>query len=498
MKLIDTLSHIVVFFVVWEEQIFFLNFLVEISLILWYLYAKDTICPFHVYDNMTERLPKLSKMQELQEDRREARRKRRIRSQILAYVFLIIFLAGATVGGYYLAKNLQARREQQQQEAQQSQTLLEEILASEESIAATPEPTPEVVEQTPEEKFEQMLDEMIAEIPLEDKVAGLFIVTPEAITGVNTAVMAGEGTRNALEKYAVGGLIYFQKNIQSAEQIEEMLTNTQAFAQYPLFLAVDEEGGKVARLAAAGIYDGVESAGTIGAIGDTGNAYAAGVTIGSTLASLGFNLDFAPVADVANVSGSVMAERSYGSDAAAVAGFVTAMMQGLEESGVTGCLKHFPGIGCTTDDTHNGLAFSDRSEEQFKSEELTVFQAGIDAGAEMIMVGHMSAPNLTGNNEPCIFSEKLITTILRQEMGYEGVIITDALNMGAISNYYGADEAAIMALKAGCDMLLMPESFEKAYGSVLQAVLDGTISEDRIDDSLKRIYRIKYADLLEH
>lgn len=439
----------------------------------------------------------MSEMQQLQEDRREARRKRRIRNQILAYVFLVIFLTGATIGGYFLAKDLQAQRAQQQQQSQQSQDKLDEILASEESIAPTPAPTPEVIVISPEEKFEQTLDAIIAEIPLEDKVAGLFIVTPEAITGVNTAVMAGEGTRNALEKYAVGGLIYFQKNIESAEQIKEMLTSSQAFAQYPLFLAVDEEGGKVARLAAAGIYEGVSSASEIGATGDANNAYTAGVTVGSTLSSLGFNVDFAPVADVANVSGSVMKDRSYGSDAATVAGFVTAMMQGLEENGVTGCLKHFPGIGCTTDDTHNGLAFSDRTEEQFKAEELAVFQAGIDAGAKMIMVGHMSAPNLTGNNDPCIFSEKLITDILRQEMGYEGVIITDALNMGAIANYYGADEAAIMALKAGCDMLLMPESFEKAYGSVLQAVLDGTISEERINDSLKRIYRIKYRELLE-
>ena len=439
----------------------------------------------------------MSDIHKVQRERREVRRKRRVRNQILAYVFLILFLIGATVGGYFLAKDLQAQRQQQLEQSRESQEKLDELLASEESIAPTPEPTPEVIEPTPEEKFETMLDEIIAEIPLEDKVAGLFLVTPEAITNVNTAVMAGDGTKKALEKYAVGGLIYFKKNIQSEEQIREMLTNTKAFAQYPLFLAVDEEGGKVARVADAGIYEGVESASAIGATGDTKNAYEAGVKIGSTLESLGFNVDFAPVADVANVSGSVMKERSYGSDAATVAGYVTAMMQGLEENGVTGCMKHFPGIGCTTDDTHNGLAFSDRTAEQFKAEELTIFQAGIDGGAQMIMVGHMSAPNLTGNNDPCIFSRELITDILRGEMGYEGVIITDALNMGAISNYYGADEAAIMALKAGCDMLLMPESFEKAYGGVLQAVLNGTIAEARIDDSLKRIYRIKYSDLME-
>lgn len=192
-----------------------------------------------------------------------------------------------------------------------------------------------------------------------------------------------------------------------------------------------------------------------------------------------------------------MEGRSYGADAGMVSGFVTSMMRGLEEQNVTACLKHFPGIGSTTQDTHNGMATTDRTAEQFWAEELAVFQVGIDGGANMIMVGHMAAPALTGDNEPCIFSKTLVTDILRDRMGFEGVVITDALNMSAISEYYGADEAAIMALLAGCDMLLMPEDYEKAYSGVLQAVSDGNISEERINDSLRRIYRIKYADMIE-
>ncbi len=429
--------------------------------------------------------------------KREIRRKRRIKNQIAAYVVLSLLLLGAAFCVVAGVRKLSAMREaKEQQEVQDSQDRIDEILSAEPSIA-TPEPTPEVVKPTPQEKLDEIVDEVIAVMPLEDKVAGLFVVTPEAITKVTAAVRAGEGTQKALAQYPVGGLVYFAKNIQSREQLTEMLANTKKYSKYPIFLAVDEEGGKVARVANAGIGAKFDNAQKIGAAKDVEAARQAGVGIGTTLAELGFNLDFAPVADVANVSGSVMTERSYGSDAATVAGFVTAMMGGLEEQKVTACLKHFPGIGSTTADTHKGLAFTDRTAEQFRAEELTVFQAGIDAGANMIMVGHMSAPALTGNNDPCIFSQELITGILREELGFDGVVITDALNMKAISEYYGADEAAIMALKAGCDMLLMPEDFEKAYKGVLQAVADGVISEERINDSLRRVYRIKEADRIQ-
>lgn len=435
---------------------------------------------------------KQEKRESERQEKREIRRKRRIRNQVMAYIVMIILLLAAAAGIVFGVRMLTNSREAAEQEAQDRQDKIDEMLSSEEPVV-TPEPTPEVIELTPQQKLDGIVNAGIEVMPLEDKVAGLFIVTPEAITGVSTAVRAGDGTRDALAKYAVGGIIYFEKNIQSQAQLAEMLDNTKLYSKYPIFLAVDDEGGKVSRVAAAGISQRVDGAQTIGATGDTGNAYQAGVTIGSTLSGLGFNLDFAPVADVANVENSVMAERSYGAGAAEVSGFVTAMMTGLKEQKVTACLKHFPGIGSSTQDTHDGMASTERTAEEFRAEEFTVFQAGIDAGADMIMVSHMAAPALTGNNEPSIFSETLVTGILRDELGFEGVIITDALNMQAISNYYGADEAAIMALKAGCDMLLMPEDFEKAYNGVLEAVKDGTISEERINDSLRRIYRIKYA-----
>ena len=206
---------------------------------------------------------------------------------------------------------------------------------------------------------------------------------------------------------------------------------------------------------------------------------------------------FAPVADLTNIRNSIMTKRSFGSDAASAIPFVTSMMQGLEEQGITACVKHFPGIGSTVQDTHDGLAVSNRTAEEFRAEEFTVFKAAIDAGANMIMVGHMAAPSLVGDNTPSSMSSVIVTDILRDELGFEGVIITDAMDMSAISEYYESDHAAIMALKAGCDMILMPDDYEAAYNGVLQAVEDGVISEERVNDSLRRIYRIKLADKVE-
>ncbi|MCR2046305.1 beta-N-acetylhexosaminidase [Acetatifactor muris] len=434
------------------------------------------------------------------QNRRELRRKRRVRNQIISYVILTVLISAAAAGIVFVTGYLLSDSKTTEQEAENKE-LIDDMLADEESIA-TPEPVPEETvtpepAPTPEEKLEELVEAKVAAMSLEDKVMGLFIVAPEAITGVSTVIQAGEGTQQALNQYPVGGLIYFKQNIQSEEQLKTMLENTAQYAKYPLFLAVDEEGGSVSRVAASGIGPEAGSAADIGATGNTDNAYQAGVSIGSTLSGLGFNLDFAPVADLANVDGSIMKERSYGADASAVSGFVTSMRAGLEEQGVTACLKHFPGIGATTGDTHEGMVSLDRTAEQFWAEELTVFQAGIDAGADMIMISHVSVPALTGDNEPCIFSRMLVTDILREQMHFNGVVITDALNMAAVSEYNTAEEAAVRAILAGCDMLLMPEDFEQAYQGVLKAVQNGNIAEERINDSLKRIYRIKYADQIE-
>lgn len=451
----------------------------------------------------------MSEFEFQEEDKREFRRKRRLRNQILAYVSLVVILAVVITGGYFGIKAVSNAMEEKAQQKQAEEALaMAESLAeetteasepSEEEVVVEEETTTEVIEEyTEEDLLNEIVESCISEMSLEDRVAGLFMITPEALTGVDKAVKAGDGTKEALEKYPVGGLIYFKQNIQSKEQITDMLANTTSMSKYPIFLGVDEEGDSVARVADALKLDKIDSCAEIGESGDANNAYTAYQTVGSYLLEYGFNVNFAPVADVlTNEDNEAIGKRSFGSDADVVSSMVASAIKGLEETGVTACMKHFPGQGDADGDTHEGLATTERTLEQLRETELKPFASGIEAGAQMVMVGHAAYPSITGDNTPASLSKDIITDVLREELGYNGVVITDALNMSAISEYYDSATAAVMALKAGADMILMPENFEEAYQGVLDAVADGTISEARINDSLSRIYKIKYKETVD-
>lgn len=428
-------------------------------------------------------------------DKRIVRRRKRMRSQIAAYVTLLLLICIVAGGGVFTYILLRGQSKPVSTEEEEITAQLNNLTNEEEIV--TPDPEPVIPEMTPEEKLDQIIEAAIEAMPLEDRVAGLFIVTPEGLTGKDKVTQAGETTQTALTQYAVGGIIYFESNMRSEEKFLEMVQNTVAFSKYPLFLAVDAEGGSIDRLAKAGLAEKTDSAGNIGATNDPANAYNAGAGIAAGMKKFGLNLDLAPVADINTIENSAIGDRAYGSDSVIVGSMTASMVQGLEESGVSACLKHFPGIGSTTQDTHNGMASTDRTIEEFRNNEFAAFQAGMEAGADFVMVGHISAPALTGDNTPCSLSPVVVTDMLRKELGFEGVIISDALNMTSITDYYTSEQAAVLALKAGCDMILMPDNFEEAYQGVLAAVENGTISEERINDSLKRIYRIKYADKLE-
>lgn len=428
-------------------------------------------------------------------ERREFRRARRKRNQLIAIIVVVVFVLAVVAGGIFgvsrIMKSVNDRKHTEELQAQ-----LQELAESEPAVVEAPvEETPS--EMTDTDYLDQIAESCIAEMPLEDKIAGLFMITPESLTGVDTVIQAGDTTKQKLSEYPVGGLVYFQKNIKSKDQLQEMLAATKNAIYYPVFLAVDEEGGAVSRVAESGIAANVGSQAEIGKTCDPAKAEESGVTIGNYLSECGFNVDFAPVADVISEGNTTIEDRSFGTDPNVVGSLVAAEVTGLQSTGVSACLKHFPGMGDTTEDTHDGKAVSQKTLDDMRANDFPAFQAGIDAGTDFVMVGHMALPNVIGDETPCSLSDKIINDILRNELGYDGIVITDALDMSAITESYTSEQAAVMAIQAGADMLLMPEDFQAAYDGVLKAVQDGTISEERINESLKRIYRVKYRDRVE-
>ena len=428
-----------------------------------------------------------------QEERRQ-RRQKDTKSAVIVCVIVVLILLVLAAGGVFLVGRLLPKGDGQNAGTDGTELPGENVAVTEE---VTEQPQTEVQTDPVEEQAAQLVSQMT----LEDKIAQMFVITPNALTGYASGVTAaGDTTKEAYQSRPVGGIVYMADNLTDPEQTTTMLSNMQEIARertgLPVFLCVDEEGGSVARIAgndAFGVTD-VGNMGDIGASGDVQNAYNAGSTIGSYLAALGFNVDFAPVADVlTNPDNQVIGQRSFGSDAQTVAGMVTSELQGLSAAGVYGMVKHFPGHGGTSGDSHDGAVSTDKTLEELMAEELVPFQSAIDGGVNFVMVGHISAPNVTGDNAPATLSKVLITDVLRGQMGYNGIVITDAMNMEAITGFYNSDKAAVLAVTAGADMILMPADYNTAYTGILNAVNDGTITEERINESVTRIVKAKLA-----
>lgn len=343
------------------------------------------------------------------------------------------------------------------------------------------------------------VDERIGAMTLEQKVAQLFIVTPEALVeGVSQVTQAGDMTREGVTAHPVGGIVYFAQNLLDPEQTTTMLANVKQFyadaGNVAPFIAVDEEGGTVVRVAdneAFGAQDAGDAS-ALGSAGDTEAAKRAAEQIADYLMPLGFNLDFAPVADVVDpLRSDTMGLRSFSSDAAVAADMVRAEVEGFRDKKMLCCAKHFPGIGAAAGDSHEGAITIEATNEELETVDLVPFRAAIEAGVPMIMVGHVSLPNIVGDSTPAPLSSAVVQGMLRDSLGYTGIIVTDSLSMGAITDYYTPAEAAVAALKAGCDIPLMPERLDEAYQGVLSAVQVGELTEERLDESLTRILTAK-------
>ena len=366
---------------------------------------------------------------------------------------------------------------------------------------ATPLPTPEVVPVD--------VEQLLANMTTEEKVGQLFFVRPDALDPNQTTAQIDDsgspGVRemsvtigNMLVRYPVGGVVIFDKNITSPEQLTSLIASLQAASKLPLFIAVDEEGGAVARLANHRAFDlpRYESAAAVGAAGEAA-AEEMGRAIGSYLKQYGFSMDFAPVADVnTNPANPVIRTRAFSSDPAAAAVMAGAMARGLSREGIIPTFKHFPGHGDTQQDSHLSVAVTEKTRAELRECEWIPYES-CDLTGCAVMVGHVAVPEITGDLTPASLSGELVTDCLRTELGFSGLVITDSLAMQAITRSYSPGEAAVLAIRAGCDVLLMSQDLPAAYNAVLNAVREGAISPERLDESVRRILEYKvYAGLI--
>ena len=358
-------------------------------------------------------------------------------------------------------------------------------------------------------------DEILAvmqNMSLREKVGQLFIIRPDSLdeqftqeqindNSIVGTVEVTEKIREAFEKYPCGGICLFRKNILDPEQLRKYTGELHTLGTVAPFLAIDEEGGIVARIGNHPYNFGVpkiEPMGEIAKTGDPSKAYEAAHTIGAYLKEYGLDVDFAPVADVnTNPDNPVIGNRAFGDDPVVAAEMIVQFLNGLRDEGIAGCMKHFPGHGDTSTDTHTGYAETLKTWDEIKNCEMIPFMAGIASGCDMIMTAHIAAPNVTGTEEPSTLSKTILTDKLRGELGYNGVIVTDALEMGAIRDKYAPEEACIQCFLAGADMFLLPYEYMTTFDRVLAAVEDGRIPMERLDESVYRILAFKHSICLK-
>lgn len=411
----------------------------------------------------------------LQDERREKRRQRRIKSQITAYIvaaalFFVIIGAGffvvRGVGGALIRMSAEAEESMEEASVETEPTAVESPDESVTDVAVLD--TPDVLD--------EIVDTCMADMTLEDKVAGLFFVAPEQLTGTDVAVKAGTATQDALAAYPVGGMCYFSKNIKDEAQITDMISSTKSMSKYPIFIATTEVGGSSSQVSSALSLPVPATPSEIGSSGDAKKAFDSAAGVSDYLNKYGFDLN---IGVNANLSDS---EAAFGTDPELVSEMVAQTISGLRTYGVKSCLQYFPNM------SDKGETIDDMADE------LIPFSRGVDAGADMIMVCTAPSSGVTGDDTPSCLSSQVIQGVLRERLGYKGIIITDSLTDGNVTEKYSSADAAVAAIQAGADMIFMPENFTESYEGILAAVQSGIITEDRINESIHRIYRVKYAD----
>lgn len=350
---------------------------------------------------------------------------------------------------------------------------------------------------------------LVKRMTLKEKVCQMFIVRPESLVCPQDPLSLDLTEFNSdmadfFSEYPVGGFCIFPKNIVSPEQLSQFTGGLRSLSYrsgarslpFRPLLCIDEEGGRVARIANTDSFGlkKFESMTALAADNDEKKVYDASFYIGSYVREYGFDIDFAPVADVnTNPDNIIIGPRAFSDNPETAARMVTSYLSGLSDAGIKGCIKHFPGHGDTRNDTHLGYAASNKTWDEIDACEMVPFKAGIAAGVQLIMIAHIAAPNVTGTDLPSTLSPVILQEKLRGELGYKGLIVTDAMEMGAITLKYSPAEAAVASVKAGTDIILLPADLKKAVDGIVRAVRKGEISEKRIDESVRRILSFKHS-----
>ncbi|MEV4562705.1 beta-N-acetylhexosaminidase [Nonomuraea sp. NPDC049419] len=363
--------------------------------------------------------------------------------------------------------------------------------------AAPPARTTSAVPSAAPTPAQSEVQRVLARLTTEEKVGQLFMpvlygTTAGSASGENQARYSARTPAKVIAKYHLGGVILFPHNVKSTSQVVGLTNGLQrASAKVPLIIGTDQENGLVSRMSA--LMTKFPGAGDIGDTKDTDLARQVAKATGEELRALGVNLDFAPVADVnVNPRNPVIGRRAYDDDPRRAAKMVAAAVKGFGEAKIAATAKHFPGHGDTSVDSHTGLPIIKHTKAQWERLDAPPFKAAIDAGVDAVMSAHIVFPKLDPSGDPATLSKPILTGLLREKLGFKGVISTDALNMAGARKKYDDGEVAVRAVLAGADLLLMPNDLPKAYKAVLAAVKSGRISEQRLDQSVTRLLTLRH------
>ena len=338
---------------------------------------------------------------------------------------------------------------------------------------------------------ENRIEEQLKEMSLEEKIGQMLIVSYEG-----TSVT--EELTSLLEQVKPGGFILFADNFSDYEQTQKFIADIKNTSDIPMFISTDQEGGRVQRLKSLSDQEItiIPPMYELGLTHDKNLAYQVGEVIGEELKVFDINMDFAPVLDIySNPDNTVIGDRSFGTTSEIVSKMAIPLSKGLESTGVIPVYKHYPGHGDTLEDSHDVLPIVTKTKEELMDFELVPFIHAIEEGAEAIMVGHIAVPSITGDYTPATLSKILIQDLLKDELGFQGLVITDGLNMKSLTNLYTREEIYVNAILAGADILLMPEFSLNTIEIIKNAVLTGEIPESRVDDAVTKILTLKHEKL---